>query len=190
MKVINAELIIALDEFKAEMETLGERPQMSDYLGEVFMNIAEQAAYKSNYSHEASDADMVADAYLKCVEKVASFNSEKSNNPHAYFTQICRNSFHDTMSKNNEYDAMKCEYMQELDVATTGSEAYLASYKEHNPDKRKGTEHNWIRTDGHTFTGTIVNLVKEFPSAKLNQSALSKVVRGLAAFHRDWKINK
>ena len=84
--VNNKELLQEIDDFQ-QTEVMSER------LGEILLNIAEQYSSKGNFSGYTWRDDMVGEAVLTCVKYLKNFNREKSNNPFSYITQICYNSF-------------------------------------------------------------------------------------------------
>ena len=68
---------------------------ISNKLGEYLMAIAWHLTGHSNFRQYSFGLkeDFVGAALVRMVKGVAKFNPEKSNNPFAYFTQICWNSF-------------------------------------------------------------------------------------------------
>jgi DNA-directed RNA polymerase specialized sigma24 family protein len=84
--VSNSELLIEIGEYQ-------ESDVMSEKLGEYLLRIADQYSSKGSFSGYTWREDMVGEAVLTCVKYLKNFNREKSNNPFAYITQICRNSF-------------------------------------------------------------------------------------------------
>ena len=171
--------------------------QMSDYLGITFYQIAIQAKQKSNYNHVAHDVDMIADAVLKCHERIGFFNSKESNNPHAYFMRVCLNSFHDTVSKNTEHNYIVSGAMDELGVSTSSSQEFLAEYLDRKPvtvyktgkeANRTGESYNWIHKDGRTFSGLVAELVTEYSKENLDDSSLTKVINGKRPQHKGWGL--
>ena len=63
-------------------------PMISEYLGECFMKIAQRLSFRPNFINYAFKDDMISDGIENCVQYIKNFNSEKSSNPFAYFTQI------------------------------------------------------------------------------------------------------
>lgn len=76
----------ARDKAKAEGK---EKPQVDNYIAESIIKIANHLSYLPNFSGYTYRADFVADAIENCLTYVDNFNPEKSQNPFAYFTQIC-----------------------------------------------------------------------------------------------------
>ena len=187
--VSNEELIKAIAGHKSGL-------QISDYLGITFYQIAIQAKQKSNYNHVAHDVDMIADAVLTCHEKIESFDSKKSNNPHAYFMKICMGSFHDTVRDNTKHNYKIAGAMDELGISTSSSEEFLVDYLERHPKKtyllaegrRAGESYNWIHEDGRTFSGIIMELVAEYRKENLDKSSLSKVAKGKRSHYKGWRL--
>ena len=65
-------------------------PQLpvTNYIGECFLKIATHLAYRPNFINYTYRDDMISDGIENCLQYVSNFNSEKSSNPFAYFTQI------------------------------------------------------------------------------------------------------
>ena len=63
-------------------------PKISDYIGECFLKIANHLSYRPNFINYTYKEDMISDGIENCLQYVANFDPEKSNNPFAYFTQI------------------------------------------------------------------------------------------------------
>jgi hypothetical protein len=70
-----------------------QRPRVSEYLGKCFLLISRGLATKRNFAGYLFIEDMVMDAVENCVNVVLSFNPDKYDNPHAYFTLICWRAF-------------------------------------------------------------------------------------------------
>jgi DNA-directed RNA polymerase specialized sigma subunit len=68
---------------KGELE-----PQISEYVGECFMKIAQRLSFRPNFINYAFREDMISDGIENCVQYIRNFDPEKSKNPFAYFTQI------------------------------------------------------------------------------------------------------
>lgn len=93
--------------------------KVSNKLGEYFLAIAWHLTGHSNfrqYSYALKE-DFVGLGVMKMVKGLDSFNPEKSNNPFAYFTQICWNSF-----------VYSCkEYYKQINIKKQVFENYLIS---------------------------------------------------------------
>ena len=73
--------LIAEEEEKAQ-------PPVTNYIGECFLKIATHLAYRPNFINYTYRDDMISDGIENCLQYVSNFNSKKSSNPFAYFTQI------------------------------------------------------------------------------------------------------
>ncbi len=69
------------------------KPRVSEYLGSCFLLIAKGLGSKRNFASYTYVEDMIMDAVENCVNVVLSFNPDKYDNPHAYFTLICWRAF-------------------------------------------------------------------------------------------------
>ncbi len=82
------EMVIYKDQFNQAKKDGSPPPQISEYLGECFMKIAQRLSYRPNFINYAFRDDMISDGIENCVQYIKNFDPEKSNNPFAYFTQI------------------------------------------------------------------------------------------------------
>ena len=77
------------NEKRKEAEEQGEpTPQVTNYIGECFLKIANGLSYKPNFINYTYKQEMISDAIENCLQYIHNFNPEKSKNPFAYFTQI------------------------------------------------------------------------------------------------------
>ena len=77
------------NEKRKEAEEQGEpTPQVTNYIGECFLKIANGLAYNPNFIIYTYKQEMISDGIENCLQYIHNFNPEKSKNPFAYFTQI------------------------------------------------------------------------------------------------------
>jgi len=90
--VNNADFLKALIDYKekcAAAKKVGkEDPQVTNYIGECFLKIAEHLSRKPNFISYSFRDEMIADGIENCMMYFRNFDPEKSKNPFAYFTQI------------------------------------------------------------------------------------------------------
>ena len=88
----NAKFLEAMKEWKQsceEAEEAGEeRPQVTNYIGECFLKIANGLSYRPNFINYTYRSEMVSDGIENCLQYIHNFDPDKSKNPFAYFTQI------------------------------------------------------------------------------------------------------
>ena len=63
-------------------------PEVTNYIGECFLKIANHLSYRPNFINYTFRDDMISDGIENCLQYMNNFNPEKSKNPFAYFTQI------------------------------------------------------------------------------------------------------
>ena len=80
---------------KGELE-----PQISEYVGECFMKIAQRLSFRPNFINYAFREDMISDGIENCVQYIRNFDPEKSRNPFAYTNYIL--CFYKTNTKGKE----------------------------------------------------------------------------------------
>ena len=73
----------------AESEAAGdEPPQITNYLGECILKIANHLSYRPNFIKYTYREEMISDGIENCLQYIDRFDPAKSSNPFAYFTQI------------------------------------------------------------------------------------------------------
>ena len=90
--VDNKKFLVAMTEYrelriKAEEEGK-KRPQVTNYIGECYLKIANHLSYRPNFINYTYRDDMISDGIENCLQYMDNFDPEKSKNPFAYFTQI------------------------------------------------------------------------------------------------------
>jgi len=112
------EMIIYKREFD-EAKSRDELPPMiSEYLGECFMKIAQRLSFRPNFINYAFKDDMISDGIENCVQYIKNFNSEKSSNPFAYFTQIIYYAFIRRITKEKKQSAIKQKIIDSTSLKT------------------------------------------------------------------------
>jgi len=90
--VNNKKFLEAMTEYR-ELRIMAEetgkpRPQVTNYIGECYLKIANHLSYRPNFINYTYRDDMISDGIENCLQYMDNFDPEKSKNPFAYFTQI------------------------------------------------------------------------------------------------------
>ena len=64
------------------------KPDVTNYIGECFLKIANHLSYRPNFINYTFRDDMISDGIENCLQYLDNFDPVKSKNPFAYFTQI------------------------------------------------------------------------------------------------------
>jgi DNA-directed RNA polymerase specialized sigma24 family protein len=116
----NKEFLVHISEYREkriEAEECGDpKPQVTNYLGECFVKIANHLAYKSNFVNYTFRDEMILDGIENCLTYIDNFNPEKSRNPFAYFTQITYYAFIRRIQKEKRQQETKMKYIKSLDL--------------------------------------------------------------------------
>ena len=119
--VDNAKFLEAMIEYKREYNIAKENdtdlPMISEYLGSVFLKIAQRLSFRPNFINYAFKNDMISDGIENCLHYIHNFNPEKSNNPFAYFTQIIYYAFIRRIQKEKKQLYIKYKSMQNYSTA-------------------------------------------------------------------------
>ena len=90
--VDNKKFLGAMIEHRAKVQKAEEKkrkaPEVTNYIGECFLKIANHLSYRPNFINYTFRDDMISDGIENCLQYLDNFNPAKSNNPFAYFTQI------------------------------------------------------------------------------------------------------
>jgi len=85
-------------------------PGATNYIGQCFLDIANNLAKKPNFANYTYKDEMVSDSVENCIMYVTNFDPKKSRNPFAFFTQIIYYAFLRRIQKEKKqmYIKMKC----------------------------------------------------------------------------------
>ena len=90
--VDNKKFLEAMIEHRERCEKAAKRnrkkPEVSNYIGECFLKIANHLSFRPNFINYTFRDDMISDGIENCLQYMDNFNPDKSKNPFAYFTQI------------------------------------------------------------------------------------------------------
>ena len=121
--VNNKEFLAAIIERKeliAEAEAADEPvPQISNYLGECILKIANHLSYRPNFINYTYREEMISDGIENCLQYIDRFNPEKSSNPFAYFTQIIYYAFVRRIQKEKKQQMIKEKILKQSGIEQT-----------------------------------------------------------------------
>ena len=118
--VDNKKFLIAMTEYrelriKAEEEGK-KRPQVTNYIGECYLKIANHLSYRPNFINYTYRDDMISDGIENCLQYMDNFDPEKSKNPFAYFTQIIYYAFIRRIQKEKKQMLVKSKLIQNAGI--------------------------------------------------------------------------
>ena len=91
-------------------------PQVTEYIGECFLLIAERLATRPNFVNYPYKEEMIGDAIENCLVAANNFDPDKSSNPFAYFTQITYFAFLRRIQREKKQDTIKYKMMGAADA--------------------------------------------------------------------------
>ena len=119
--VDNALFLEAMIEYKKQYQISKdndeELPIISEYLGSVFLKIAQRLSFRPNFINYAFKDDMISDGIENCLHYIHNFDPEKSSNPFAYFTQIIYYAFIRRIQKEKKQLYIKFKSMQNYEIS-------------------------------------------------------------------------
>ena len=102
---------------KEQRKEIEKKPDVTNYIGECFLKIANHLSYRPNFINYTFRDDMISDGIENCLQYMDNFNPDKSNNPFAYFTQIIYYAFIRRIQKEKKQIQIKSKL-----IANTGVE--------------------------------------------------------------------
>ena len=111
-----AAMIIHKEKVNKAIENNGKKPDVTNYIGECFLKIANHLSYRPNFINYTYRDDMISDGIENCLQYMNNFNPEKSTNPFAYFTQIIYYAFIRRIQKEKKQTLVKQKLIQNAGV--------------------------------------------------------------------------
>ena len=100
-------MVIYREKVNKAKENNRKKPDVTNYIGECFLKIANHLSYRPNFINYTYRDDMISDGIENCLQYMNNFNPEKSNNPFAYFTQIIYYAFIRRIQKEKKQTLVK-----------------------------------------------------------------------------------
>jgi hypothetical protein len=174
--VDNAQFLEAMIEYKKELLITTENnelpPQISEYLGSVFLKIAQRLSFRPNFINYTFKNDMISDGIENCLHYIHNFNPEKSKNPFAYFTQIIFYAFIRRIQKEKKQLYIKYKSMQNYEISP--------DYMDYMGVEDGAPVGDYSKSDFKTMVDTFVD---NFEQSK-KKKAVKKDVSNLELFMR------
>ena len=115
--VDNKKFLEAMIEYRDKCEKAKKRnrkkPDVTNYIGECFLKIANHLSYRPNFINYTFRDDMISDGIENCLQYLDNFNPRKSKNPFAYFTQIIYYAFIRRIQKEKKQVTIKNKLITE-----------------------------------------------------------------------------
>ena len=138
-----AAMVVYKEEINAWKETtnssdINTRPRVPHYVGECIMKIATHLSHKPNFINYTFRDDMICDGIENCLQYIDNFDSNKSNNPFAYFTQIIYYAFLRRIAKEKKLLYIKYKASEKANIFGETSATQKGDYKNYNDDIKFG----------------------------------------------------
>ena len=104
------------DKVKSAEENNRKKPDVTNYIGECFLKIANHLSYRPNFINYTYRDDMISDGIENCLQYMSNFDPNKSTNPFAYFTQIIYYAFIRRIQKEKKQQQVKQKLIQNAGV--------------------------------------------------------------------------
>jgi len=130
--VNNKEFLAAIVERKGLIKEAEEsdlpKPQVSNYLGECILKIANHLSYRPNFINYTYRDEMISDGIENSLQYIDNFDPEKSKNPFAYFTQIIYFAFIRRITKEKKQQKIKDKLLRRSNISD------MIAVQEHDDD--------------------------------------------------------
>ena len=93
------------------------KPQVSNYLGECILKIANHLSYRPNFIKYSYRDEMISDGIENSLQYIDNFDPEKSKNPFAYFTQIIYFAFVRRITKEKKQQKIKDRILKRSNIS-------------------------------------------------------------------------
>ena len=100
-------MVIYRDKVNSAKENNRKKPDVTNYIGECFLKIANHLSYRPNFINYTYRDDMISDGIENCLQYMNNFDPAKSTNPFAYFTQIIYYAFIRRIQKEKKQQQVK-----------------------------------------------------------------------------------
>ena len=168
--VDNAKFLEEMIEYKRQYQISinndKELPIISEYLGSVFLNIAQRLSFIPNFINYAFKNDMISDGIENCLHYIHNFDPEKSKNPFAYFTQIIYYAFIRRIQKEKKQLYIKYKSMQNYEI----SPEYV-EYMNYDEDYKVSSDFK-----NSDFRVVVDEFVHNFEETKKKKAAVKKKI--------------
>ena len=175
--VDNAKFLEEMIEYKRQYQISinndKELPIISEYLGSVFLKIAQRLSFRPNFINYAFKNDMISDGIENCLHYIHNFDPEKSKNPFAYFTQIIYYAFIRRIQKEKKQLYIKYKSMQNYEI----SPEYVA-YMNYDEDYKVSSDFK-----NSDFRVVVDEFVDNFEKSR-KKKAVKKMESNLELFMR------
>ena len=109
-------MVIYRDKVNSAKENNRKKPDVTNYIGECFLKIANHLSYRPNFINYTYRDDMISDGIENCLQYMNNFDPAKSTNPFAYFTQIIYYAFIRRIQKEKKQTLVKQKMIQNAGV--------------------------------------------------------------------------
>ena len=111
------EAIVERKQLLREAEESGDpKPQITNYLGECILKIANHLSYRPNFINYTYRDEMISDGIENSLQYIDNFDPEKSKNPFAYFTQIIYFAFIRRITKEKKQQKIKDRILKRSNI--------------------------------------------------------------------------
>ena len=121
-------------------------PPSTEYMGECFLKISENLAWRPNFINYTFRDDLVSDGIENCLLYAHNFSPDKSKNPFSYFNQIIHHAYVRRITKEKKQMHLKYLHversgiMEQIDVSIEDNKRVTRLYVEYLKTHEKYAE--------------------------------------------------
>lgn len=154
-------------------------PQISEYVGECFLKIANRLSFRPNFINYAFREDMISDGIENCVQYIRNFDPARSKNPFAYFTQIIYYAFIRRIQK--EKKQLYIKYKQMEDTASLHDNIELSEQDKYDGNYNQEMMTQDQKSSMYDFIGNFEDSKKKKKKKKPKKSTILDFYIGVSA---------
>jgi hypothetical protein len=160
--VDGAKLKAELIEWKKACKKAGEKVQLSDYIGECIIKIADRLSKKFNFAHYTYRDEMIGDGIESCVRYLHNYSPAKGVSAFAYITQIVFNAFIRRIDREQRHSYLKAKMIEAGNIGIVSSEG---------DDKRYGSPFSNDADAPH------IQIITEFEAKQSKKKSKNKAAK-------------
>lgn len=138
------------------------KPRVPNYVGVCLMQICTRLSHRPNFINYSYREDMIADGIENCIAAVDNFDSDKYENPFAFFTMIAWNAFIRRIDKEKKQAYIKHKNFENSGIMDElydqqymegGSHSIQTKHNDYSDDIIRNFEAKLVKTSKKTKTG-------------------------------------
>jgi hypothetical protein len=153
---------------KAEEEGK-EQPRIPNYIGLCIYKIATRLSNRPNFINYSYKDEMISDGIETSIINIKSFNTDKYDNPFAYFTQIIFNAFVQRIQKEKKQQYIKYKSLENTIISND-------QHSFQDSDDRNTTSSSYNEAAIHVISSYEASIQKKKDDSRKKKEALENFI--------------